>query len=104
GAAVQICKRTACATPIWVTATRSSAPVFTSRLQSAPGKLAKHKRSFDSPFIPLALDRFLQASSSMRRKNWLSARGNGETPARAARLRGPKRKAPADADALGVPY
>ena len=44
GAAVQICKRTACATPIWVTATRSSALVFASAHQSAPQKSAKRKR------------------------------------------------------------
>ena len=46
GAAVQICKRTACATPIWVTATRSCAPGFASAHQSAPQKSAKRKRSW----------------------------------------------------------
>ena len=45
GAAVQICKRTACATLIWVTATRSSAPIFTSTTLGAQKKLAKHKRT-----------------------------------------------------------
>ena len=44
GAAVQICKRTACTTPIWVTATRSSAPVFASARRGAPQKSAKRKR------------------------------------------------------------
>ena len=57
GAAVQICKRTACATPIWVTATRSSAPVFASAHQSAPQKSAKRKRGWQRPVTERAISR-----------------------------------------------
>ena len=46
GAAVQICKRTACVKQIWVTATRSSAPVFASGHRPAPRKSAKRKRGY----------------------------------------------------------
>ena len=46
GAAVQICKRTACVKQIWVTAIRSSAPVFASGHRPAPRKSAKRKRGY----------------------------------------------------------
>ena len=38
-----------------------SAPVFPSRLWPAPGKWAKHKRSFDSPFVLSRLAAFCGA-------------------------------------------